>query len=133
MSSYLNIYLQDKSTKEKKQILSYSRSCSIYTAFNDNINVAYAGEEEKYTELTSYKMVSLLGELNSDKKKSENRLNELEKHAGGNTEIIEEIISWKDYLKEQEDTIAAIGVISDIVNDCTNDYSDFDGVFINID
>lgn len=132
MSNYLNIYVQDKSTKEKRLLVNYCSSCPIYQAFKDNMDVAYGREKESYTELTSYNMICLLDTLVRDKRKTEDRIMELEKHAGGNADLINEILSWKDALKEDTSTLEAVRFIADIVNDSTNGFNDFDGVFINI-
>ena len=50
MSSYLSFYLVPRAHPEEKLLLqSFSRSNEVYQRFSDNLNIAYAGNEEKYT------------------------------------------------------------------------------------
>lgn len=141
MSSYLNIYVQSKMKdgKESKKMLlmSVSRANPLYQAI-DGAGSFYAytsiGEdaEEQFHELTSELINSICQDSNQDIQIAEKRLNEYEKHAAGNSEIIQEIISTKEYLEELKATYNQLCFIRQIVDDAENDFSDFEKVFINI-
>lgn len=74
MSSYLSFYLVPRAHPEEKLLLqSFSRSNEVYQRFSDNLNIAYAGNEEKYTKLTI-----------------------------SDVESIEEIISTKEYIRKHK-------------------------------
>lgn len=141
MSSYLNIYVQPKikdSVESKKMcLMSCSRSHPLYQAINEAGSFyAYTsiGEnaEEQFYELSSDLISSVCQDLNTEIQIVEKRLNEYEKYAAGSSEIIQEIISTKDYLEELKETYNQLCFISQIVDDVENGFSDFEKVFINI-
>lgn len=141
MSSYLNIYVQPKmkdgNESKKMCLMSFSRSSSLYQAIND-AGSFYAftsiGEsaEEQFYELSSDLINSICLDSNTEIQVVEKRLNEYEKYAAGNSEIIQDIISTKEYLEELKETYNQLCFISQIVDDVENDFSDFEKVFINI-
>lgn len=53
MSSYLTIYGVPKNEGKPIDIVSFSRSHCIYSAICDEVNVAWAGESEVYTNLNT--------------------------------------------------------------------------------
>ena len=53
MSSYLNIYGISKEGDRPIEIVSFSRSHCVYGAICDEINVAWAGNSDVYTDLTT--------------------------------------------------------------------------------
>jgi len=64
MSSYLSFYLVPRAHPEEKLLLqSFSRSNEVYQRFSDNLNIAYAGNEEKYTKLTISDVESVIQEM----------------------------------------------------------------------
>lgn len=141
MSSYLNIYVQPKikDGKESKKmcLMSVSRSSPLYQAINEAGSFyAYTsiGEnvKEQFYELSSDLISSVCQDSNAEIQITEKRLNEYEKHAAGNSEIIQEIISTKYYLEELKETYNQLCFLSQIVDDAENDFSDFEKVFINI-
>lgn len=141
MSSYLNIYVQPKMKdgKESKKLLlmSVSRSHPLYQAIDEQGSFyAYTsiGEnaEEHFYELSSDLISSICQDSNAEIQITEKRLNEYKKYAGGNLEIIQEIISTKDYLDELKETYNQLCFIKQIVDDVENDFNDFGKVFINI-
>ena len=94
MSSYLSFYLVPRAHPEEKLLLqSFSRSNEVYQRFSDNLNIAYAGNEEKYTKLTISDVESVIQDIDADITKAETRRTEYEKFCYGNPESIEEIIS----------------------------------------
>lgn len=141
MSSYLNIYVQPKMKdgKESKKmcLMSFSRSHPLYQAI-DEAGSFYAytsiGEnaEEQFYELSSDLINSICQDSNTEIQITEKRLNEYEKYAAGNSEIIQDIISTKEYLEELKETYNQLCFIRQIVDDVENDFSDFEKVFINI-
>ena len=132
MSSYLSFYLVPKAHPEERLLLqSFSRSNEVYQRFFDNLSVAYAGNEEKYTKLTVSDVESVIRDLDDDIAKAEARRVEYEKFCHGNSELIEEIISTKEYIRDLQSTRDYISFIRDVLTDL--DYSGFSDVLCNID
>lgn len=132
MSSYLSFYLVPKAHPEERLLLqSFSRSNEVYQRFFDNLSVAHAGNEEKYTKLTVSDVESVIRDLDDDIAKAEARRVEYEKFCHGNSELIEEMISTKEYIRDLQSTRDYISFIRDILADL--DYSGFSDVLCNID
>lgn len=132
MSSYLSFYLVPKAHPEERLLLqSFSRSNEVYQRFSDNLNIAYAGNEEKYTKLTISDVESVIQDIDDDITKAETRRTEYEKFCYGNPESIEEIISTKEYIRDLQSTRDYISFIRDVLTDL--DYSGFSDVLCNID
>lgn len=132
MSSYLSFYLVPKAHPEERLLLqSFSRSNEVYQRFFDNLSIAYAGNEEKYTKLTVSDVESVIRDLDDDIAKAEARRVEYEKFCHGNSELIEEMISTKEYIRDLQSTRDYISFIRDILADL--DYSEFSDVLCNID
>lgn len=132
MSSYLSFYLVPKAHPEERLLLqSFSRSNEVYQRFFDNLSIAYAGSEEKYTKLTVSDVESVIQDLDGDIAKAEARRVEYEKFCHGNSELIEEIISTKEYIRDLQSTRDYISFIRDILTDL--DYSGFSDVLCNVD
>lgn len=132
MSSYLSFYLVPKAHPEERLLLqSFSRSNEVYQRFFDNLSIAYAGNEEKYTKLTVSDVESVIRDLDDDIAKAEARRVEYEKFCHGNSELIEEMISTKEYIRYLQSTRDYISFIRDILVDL--DYSGFSDVLCNID
>ena len=132
MSSYLSFYLVPKAHPEEKLLLqSFSRSNEVYQRFFDNLSVAYDGNEQKYTKLTVSDVESVIRDLDDDIAKAEARRVEYEKFCHGNSELIEEMISTKEYIRDLQSTRDYISFIRDILADL--DYSGFSDVLCNID
>ena len=157
MSSYLTFYLVPKKTRKKYDfnkddghteidvelstgtplvLVSYSRSNEIYRAFNETLNPAYAGMEEKYTELTTDGCKRVIEDLESEIKSTEKRLEidyKMLKEGGYSSELWDDIHSMEEYASEQKETLESVRHICSLVNECTNGYNDFEKVLINID
>lgn len=132
MSSYLSFYLVPKAHPEERLLLqSFSRSNEVYQRFFDNLSIAYAGNEEKYTKLTVSDVESVIRDLDDDIAKAEARRVEYEKFCHGNSELIEEMISTKEYIRDLQSTRDYISFIRDILADL--DYSEFSDILYNID
>ena len=132
MSSYLSFYLVPKAHPEERLLLqSFSRSNEVYQRLFDNLSVAYAGNEEKYTKLTISDVESVIQDIDADITKAETRRTEYEKFCYGNPESIEEIISTKEYIRDLQSTRDYISFIRDVLTDL--DYSGFSDVLCNID
>lgn len=132
MSSYLSFYLVPKAHPEEKLLLqSFSRSNEVYQRFFDNLSITYAGNEEKYTKLTVSDVESVIRDLDDDIAKAEARRVEYEKFCHCNSELIEEMISTKEYIRDLQSTRDYISFIRDILADL--DYSGFSDVLCNID
>lgn len=132
MSSYLSFYLVPKAHPEERLLLqSFSRSNEVYQRFFDNLSIAYAGNEEKYTKLTVSDVESVIQDLDGDIAKAEARRAEYEKFCHGNSELIEEMISTKEYIRDLQSTRDYISFIRDILTDL--DYGGFSDVLCNVD
>lgn len=132
MSSYLSFYLVPRAHPEEKLLLqSFSRSNEVYQRFSDNLNIAYAGNEEKYTKLTISDVELVIQDIDADITKAETRRTEYEKFCYGNPEAIEEIISTKEYIRDLQSTRDYISFIRDVLTDL--DYSGFSDVLCNVD
>ena len=132
MSSYLSFYLVPKAHPEEKLLLqSFSRSNEVYQRFFDNLSIAHAGNEEKYTKLTVSDVESVIRDLDDDIAKAEARRVEYERFCHGNSELIEEMISTKEYIRDLQSTRDYISFIRDILADL--DYSGFSDVLCNVD
>lgn len=133
MSSYLNIYGILKDSKKKVHLLSYSRNSDIYQAINDNLNITFVGvEEPKYTTLKSEKLDYVIREINSDIQQQENRIKEYDKYAGGNMEIIDTIISLRDYINDQINARNTISFIKDLIEETKYSWSGFSEICANV-
>lgn len=157
MSSYLTFYLVPKKTRKKYDfnkddghtetevelstgtplvLMSYSRNNEIYRAFNETLNPAYAGMEEKYTELTTDGCKRVIEDLESEIKSIEKRLAinyKMLKEGGYSSELWEDINSMEDYLSQQKETLESVRNICSLVYECTEGYNDFEKVLINVD
>lgn len=134
MSSYLTFYAVPKAEGIKPiALISYSRNTEIYQYFNDNLVIAYMGMEDcQYTELTSDKVRIVLDDVIRDISRTEKRIFEYEKYAAGNSEIINEILSLKEYLETLYYCRSRIEFIQEIVEDIRfND--ELKAIYCNVD
>ena len=134
MSSYLTFYAVPKAEGAKPiSLISYSRNSEVYQYFNDNIGVAYIGmEEPQYTELTPDKVRFVLDDVIRDISRAEKRVFEYEKHAAGNSEIINEILSLKEYLETLYYCRSRIEFIQELVDEIK--YNDeLKAIYCNVD
>lgn len=115
MSHAINIYIElssemydeekDKRPSEKRYLLSYVGCSNIYSLFRDLGIDHYCGMDgNSYAELTSSVLDNALEDVKNDIKTVKNKIKTYEKLAQGNKEIIDEVISSKEYLEELFDT-----------------------------
>ena len=157
MSSYLTFYLVPKKTRKKYGydenegnteteeeistgkplvLFSFSRNNDVYQAYNNSLNPAYAGMEEKYTEVTYEDSQKVVNDFEEDLKSTEKRLEinyKMLKEGGYSSELWEDIQSTEQYLSEQKDALNELKFISNLIYECTNDWTDFEKVLINVD
>jgi hypothetical protein len=135
MSSYLNIYGILKSTQERVLIFSISRSNTLYSYFNDSLNIPFIGDDTipKVMELHSSDVDQVMCDIKEELSKATTRLNEFEKHADGNIEVINEVLSMKEYVSELETDLIKSSVIWDIVRDSELQCTGFSSICCNID
>lgn len=112
MSSYLNICIPLENDK-RIYIGEWSRNSVIYQAFNENCNVPYGPENAK--DLTSEDLDCVYNNSKREIEKTNKRLEELEKHANGNLDIIEEILNWKEYIEDYQEVLNYVSVLKDIL------------------
>lgn len=135
MSSYLTFYLKVKEVEKPISLVSYSRSTDIYQYFSENVNPTYIGmdDETKYTELKQSDVDSVIADMNIDIGKAKKRIEEYEKHAGGNQEIIEEILTWKEYIEDLEYWLHKVEFIKELVTEANYSWTSYDKVLCNVD
>ena len=135
MSSYLTFYIVPKEENSKPiSLISYSRNSEVYQYFNDVLHVAYIGiEETQYTELSVSKVDEVISELKNDINKAQKRVSEYEKHASGNAELIEDIISQKEWIEDLEYTLHKVEFIRDIVYESSCSWNSYNKILCNID
>ena len=136
MSSYLTFYIVPKEEGSKPiALLNYSRNNDIYQYFVDNVRVTFIGMEEnpQYTELTEEKIDWVIHDLKSDISKAQKRVEEYEHHVDGNMDIIEEIISQKDYIDDLKYALSETEFIKQFVIEATHSWSDYNKVLCNVD
>lgn len=156
MSSYLNFYVVPRLSKKKYDytkddghteveiklseglpllLLNYSRNSDIYQAYNDTLNPAYGGMEEKYTELSYEDAQRVAREFENDLEKSEQRLAinyKMLKEGGYSSELWEEIQSGETYVAEQKESLEELRFIANLVYEIKT-WGDFEKILINID
>ena len=144
MSSYLTFYIVPKKdkgeVKEPLALMSYSRNSDIYQAFNENINVAYIGNDDKpnYTELTKDLVNIVVSAAKTDYDDAQkNFAARMEAYRSVKLEgkafedYVEDFQSTTRYLEELKETVVQVELIASMVEDL--EYSDFEKVLINID
>lgn len=133
MSSYLNIYGVLRDTGNKIELISFSRNHSVYQELTENLSIAHVGNEETYTKLDEFNISDALNSIQSSISNTENRIIEYEKHAGGNIEIINDIIEFKEYVKELKSTAEYLNFIKELINNTTYGWDNtFEKIVCNI-
>ena len=135
MSSYLNIYLQEKGSEKKILLTSYSRSTDIYQTFRETINPAYIGMEgePKYSELTKQDLSYIINDIDGDLKKVNDRLSFIDKVIASNPDLINEALEWKEHKEDLEYTRSQIVFYKDLLSDMELETSGFSKMYCNID
>lgn len=150
MSSYLTFYLVPKKSKTKYTndgdivvelpqeplaLFSYSRNTNIYQKYYECLNPAYAGSEDKYTELTLEDALRVIQEFKEEELiPAKNRLNTLYKiiKESYHDDLVSDILSSEEYVKELKLFLNELEQIAIFVKDIYNGYGDFEKVLINI-
>lgn len=133
MSSYLTFYLQRKDEKPIT-LISYSRNDELYQYFYENTNMQHdmQYDTEYYTTVSCENVDDIISELTQSINNVNTRITEYEKHVNGNIEIINEILSLKEYLATLNDTLIRTRFIKDLVLEADNGYADYAAVLCNI-
>lgn len=132
MSSYFNIYIVPKKDKTPIEIVSYSRSDDIYAAIADVINIPWSGEELQYADLSVENINEVIDNIKQDINKVDKRIIEYEKHANGNSDLIEDILSQKEYREGLDDVLKRLRFLSDIIYDAKEGFSEVEKVICSI-
>lgn len=135
MSSYLTFYIKTKEENSKPlRLISYSRNTDIYQYFCENVHPIYIGLEEiQYSELSINDVELVIKDMENDIGKAEKRIEEYEKHANGNQEIIEEILNWKEYIEDLEYWLHKVRFIKDLVQEASYSWTSYDKILCNVD
>lgn len=112
MSSYLTIYGIPKNEDKPIDIVSFSRSHCVYSAICDNVDVAWAGDNEVYTTLNTSDLDRVIYNLE---------------------EYIEDIISLKEYIEELTTSKNYCEFIQYIVSQADLGLSGFSQICCNVD
>lgn len=133
MSSYLNIYGVLKDPKKMVYLASFSRNHSLYQAISDNIYVTWGGDEKTYTDLTSTDVQRVISSINKQISDIDKRISECERHANGNMDIINDIISFKEFREELVSTKEYLYFLDELIDNTTYNYEDaFEKIVCNI-
>lgn len=132
MSSYLNIYIVPKKDRTPIEIVSYSSADDIYTAISEVINIPWSGEELQYVDLSIENINKIIDDIKQYINKVDKRIIEYEKHANGNADLIEDILSQKEYREGLDDVLKRIRFLSDIIYDAKEGFSDVEKVICSI-
>ena len=127
MSSYLNIVIPIKDTGNDKDdvkdaicIACVSRNHPLYGAFADNISLPFG--EENIRELTMSELDILYDDVKKIIDNTNKRINELEKHANGNIEFVNEILSSKEYRDEELEVLNYIKYLMETLSTLKEDW-----------
>lgn len=136
MINYLNIYLVKKESSKDSPLLfmSFSRNHPIYRAVVEVIAPIWTGYEDGYTELTYDNLTECINSLDKETNHIVNKIVEYEKAVLKNpkSDIIEQLIKYKEIYKEMEENNYNLAFIRWFTNDIINGYSDFSKVLCNI-
>ena len=140
MSSYLNIYLKRKENPDGSPLLfmSFSRNHPIYRAVVEAVAPVWAddgdGDEDVYTELTYDNLTECINILDRETNHIVNKIVEYEKAVLKNpkSDIIEQLIEYKEIYKEMEENNHNLAFIRWFTNDINKGNSDFSKVLCNI-
>ena len=136
MSSSLNIYLKIKENPDSSPLLfmSFSRNHPIYRAVVETIAPVWAGNEDVYTELTLDNLTECINTLDKETNHIVNKIMEYEKAVLKNpkSDIIEQLIEYKEIYKEMEENNHNLAFIRWFTNDIIKGHSDFSKVLCNI-
>lgn len=130
--SSLNLYLKDKETHENKQFTSFSRNHPIYQAFWEHLSIPYACNGDQFTDISSADIDIVTSALKEDKDRFCKRLAETEKYAQDNTDLINDILSYKEGIEELDGTIAQLDFLATVVTGIEHGYTDFETLTANI-
>ena len=132
MSSYINIYIVPKKDKTPIEIVSYSRADDIYAAIADVINIPWSSEELQYADLSLENINQVIDNIKQDINKVDKRIIEYEKHANGNADLIEDILSQKEYRESLDEVLKRLYFLSDVIYDAKEEFSDVEKVICSI-
>lgn len=136
MINYLNIYLVKKESSKDSPLLfmSFSRNHPIYRAVVEAIAPIWADYEDGYTELTYDNLTECINSLDKETNHIVNKIVEYEKAVLKNpkSDIIEQLIKYKEIYKEMEENNHNLAFIRWFTNDIINGYSDFSKILCNI-
>ena len=144
MANYINFYLKKKPKEGEEAkneedndlllVLWYSGSNNIYQIFNDTIHIPCTFNGDEYTELTQEKMQKILDAQKSaieDIKRNIKDKTELLHDIGYNEEYVNDILSSKDWLRENEETMEELNHIAYFVKKACY-LSDFESIMMKI-
>lgn len=136
MINYLNIYLVKKESSKDSPLLfmSFSRNHPIYRAVVEAIAPIWIGYEDGYTELTYDNLTECINSLDKETNHIVNKIVEYEKAVLKNpkSDIIEQLIEYKEIYKEMEENNHNLAFIRWFTNDINKGNSDFSKVLCNI-
>lgn len=149
MSSYLTIYgkLKPEYKVEKPiSLLSVSRNNDLYQAFHESgvayiygnaVDISDENPEMQYTEITVEKLNEIRSSLNETIKSTQERIDLIEKNlpekSSERLEMLQEVLSWKEYLEDNKRTLHEIDFINIMLNEVKYNYSPFEKLLCNVD
>lgn len=86
----------------------------------------------QYVDLSIENINEIIDDIKQDINKVDKRIIEYEKHANGNADLIEDILSQKEYREGLDDVLKRIRFLSDIIYDAKAGFSDVEKVICSI-
>lgn len=151
MSSYLTFFLVPKKSKKRYKdgaeeeikltqeplaLCSFCRSSDIYQVISEELNPAYAGNYDKYSEITYLDIKNVCDTYKNEHiETTKRRLETLYKivRATADSDIIDDIMNTEEYLRDCEFILEKLKALRDIIYEVYEGYGDFEKVLINID
>lgn len=156
MSSYLNIFLKKRDTKEYLLLDSHCRSSEIYQRAWENINPVYGGMEYKYSDLKVKDISLIINDIAKDKANIDRQIKLYDKYlkqvvdfidpaipdapkpkkAIGGDKTIEECITTLSFLKQEyaelNNAMDYANFLHDLQQTCENECNAFECIAMNI-
>ena len=152
MSSYLTFYLIPKKVKTFEnmegiheiklsegvplRIDCFSRSSNVYQYFYNNLNIAYCGKEDKYTEITPENFNTVLEVIKNDAVSLHKRIKSYYKALQGPNfrEVLGDIEVFEEEHTDLLETYNYVKGLKTFIENATDKYSgDFEKCVANID
>lgn len=114
MSSYLNFYLKTKECKKPLRLMTFSRNTQIYRSMTDDLNIVWAGDDEKYTDITEDDIRLVLISIKDEIHKAKRIREENEKIHKETAECLNNVIPK---LQDTKDVKRVVSALYDVISE----------------